>query len=63
MGSVVEEEEPVPLAPLVRASSSNALLLSFPEVVSTSKVKEELDGIIMQVDKMYASMYEGVQIF
>jgi len=42
MGSVVEEEELVPLAPLVRASSNNALLLSFPEVVSTSRVKRRV---------------------
>jgi len=42
MGSVVEEEEPVPLAPLVRASSSNALFLSFPEVMSTSRVKRRV---------------------
>ena len=50
MGSVVQEEEPIILAPWIRASSSSAFLLSFPEVMSTSKKKkEELDGIIMQV--------------
>ena len=34
MGSVVEEEEPVPLAPLRLASSSKASLLSFPDTES-----------------------------
>ena len=34
MGSVVEEEEPVPLAPLRLASSSRASLLSFPVIES-----------------------------
>jgi len=42
MGSVVEEEEPVTLAPLVRASSSRALFLSFPEVISTSRIKRRV---------------------
>ena len=42
MGSVVEEEEPIILAPWIRASSSNAFLLSFPEVMSTSKEKRRV---------------------
>ena len=34
MGSIVEEEEPVPLAPLCLASSSKASFLSFPVIES-----------------------------
>ena len=41
MGLVVEEEEPIILAPWIRASSSYAFLLSFPEVMSTSKKKKK----------------------
>ena len=42
IGSVVEEEEPVPLAPWSLASSSKAFLLSFPDIVSTSKRKRRV---------------------
>ena len=37
----MEEEEPVPLAPWSLASSSKAFLLSFPDIVSTSKKKKK----------------------
>ena len=39
MGSVVEEEEPVPLAPLRLASFSKASFLSFPDIESACMEK------------------------